>query len=272
MKAAAVQITAGPSKEDNTRKIEEWIAKAAEQKATLIVLPEHWNWCGQAPDKKTQAETMTGPSIRRIQELAKKYQCVIVAGSMAEANGDKPPFNTSVVVHADGRLGKPYRKIHLFDAAVGMGHRESAHTTAGSEIVVEPIIPSPLAGEGQGEGVDIGLAICFDLRFPELFQKMASMGANLMALPSNFTAVTGPPHWEILVRARAIENQCFVIAADQTGTPGNGQPSHGHSMIVDPWGDVLAKLGKEEGIIVADLDFGKLKEIRRKMPVTSSLG
>lgn len=257
MQWAAIQITASSNKEDNYKKISHWVEKAVQTGAKNIVLPEYWNWLGRAEDKIKIAETMDGPSIQFIQKLAKKFSCLIVAGSIAEIRGEsKPPYNTSVIVHPDGKLGQIYRKIHLFDAKVGQGYVESTTTSAGEKIVVENL-----------GGTKLGLAICYDVRFPELFRRMASMRAEIFAIPANFTAVTGPPHWEVLVRARAIENQCFVVASDQTGLTGAGWEAHGHSMIVDPWGEILAEAKREEGIITALLDFEKLKQVRLNMPV-----
>lgn len=255
---AAVQLTSSSQKKENYQKAAHYIQKAAEGQCRLVVLPEHWDWLGKPEEKIKIAEKMDGPTLKLIQGLAKKFQIFIAAGSIAEANGNNPPFNSSVIVHPTGEVGKPYRKIHLFDAQVAKGHQESKHTSPGSEVVVENI-----------GWATVGFSICYDVRFPELFREMASQGADLFLLPSNFTAVTGAPHWETLVRARAIENQCFVIAADQTGLTGAGWEAHGHSMIVDPWGDILAVAGKEEGFITAKLDFGRLREIRAQMPVQS---
>lgn len=254
--AAAVQLTSSSDKKENYQKAAHYIQKAAEAACRLVVLPEHWEWLGPPEQKREAAEPIKGPSIQWVQKLAKQHQCWIAAGSITEVNGKKPPYNAGVVIHPDGTIGKPYRKIHLFDAQVQHGHRESEHVSPGSEIVVENL--------GWGR---LGYSICYDVRFPELYRQLAAKGAELLVIPSNFTAVTGPPHWEVLVRARAIENQCFVIAADQTGMTGAGWEAHGHSMIVDPWGEVLAMAGREEGIITAQLDLNKLTEVRKKMPV-----
>ncbi|OGQ05234.1 MAG: hypothetical protein A2W61_04235 [Deltaproteobacteria bacterium RIFCSPLOWO2_01_44_7] len=258
MIAAAIQITATDNKKENWEKVARFVGEAVSKKANFIVLPEHWNWLGKSSDKKSVAERLEGPSIQFVQELAKKYSCWIVAGSIAETNGDKPPFNTTVFIHPDGKLGKVYRKIHLFDAQVAEGHKESDFTSAGQDVVVEDL-----------GWANVGLSICYDVRFPELYRQLATKGADVFAIPSNFTIFTGAPHWEVLVRARAIENQCFVIAADQTGLTGAGWEAHGHSMIVDPWGEILAQAGKQEGVIVVTLDFRRLSEIRNKMPVHS---
>lgn len=256
MIVAAIQITTTSDKKENYQKVEHYIRQAFEQKAKLVVLPEHWGWLGPDEAKPKMSEPIDGPSIQFVRNLAKTFQCWIVAGSLTEANGKKPPFNAGVVIHPDGSLGKPYRKIHLFDAEVQHGHKESDHVTAGTEVVVENLGWSTL-----------GYSICYDVRFPELYRQLAAQGATLFVVPSNFTAVTGPPHWEILMRARAIENQCFVIAADQTGVTGAGWEAHGHSMIVGPWGEILAMAGREEGIITAQLDLNQLTEVRKKMPV-----
>lgn len=256
--AVAIQMTAVSDKKKNQRKVAQYLQMASELRAKLVVLPECWNWLGTPAGKKAAAEPICGPSIQFLQNLAKLYQFSIVGGSIAEANGDKPPYNTTVMIHEDGSLGRIYRKIHLFDAAVGGGHKESDTTTPGNEVVAEDF--------GWGT---VGLSICYDVRFPELFRQLSSMGANLLAVPANFTAFTGAPHWEVLLRARAVENQCFVIASDQTGLTGAGWEAHGHSMIVDPWGNILAMAGREEGIITAEINLDRVKEIRTQMPVHS---
>lgn len=255
---AAVQLTSTANKKENYQKVAHYVQKAAGAQCRLVVLPEHWEWLGPPKDKIKIAEPIEGPSIQFLQGLAKKFQLFIVSGSIAEKNGKRPPFNTSVLIHPNGELSQPYRKIHLFDTEVAGGHKESQFTCPGSQVVTESI-----------GWATVGFSICYDVRFPELYRQMASLGATLLLIPANFTAVTGPPHWEVLVRSRAIENQCFVIAADQTGMTGAGWEAHGHSMIVDPWGEILTLAGKEEGIITAGLDLNKLTEVRKKMPVHS---
>lgn len=256
MAVAAVQLTSTSNKKENYQKAAHSIQKAAEAQCRLVVLPEHWEWLGPPSEKVKVAEPVEGPSIRFLQDLARKYQLFIVSGSIAEKNGKQQPFNTSVLIHPTGELSRPYRKIHLFDTEVAGGHKESQFTCPGSEVVTENI-----------GWATVGFSICYDVRFPELYRQMAGQGATLLLVPANFTAVTGPPHWEVLVRARAIENQCFVIAADQTGMTGAGWEAHGHSMIVDPWGEILAMAGREEGLITAKLDFSRLTQVREKMPV-----
>ena len=258
---AVVQLEAGISKKGNFEKINTFLERVAKEKPNLIVLPEHWNWCGSPLERKNHSEDLIGSSNQFLQGLAKKYQCTILSGSISEKHPQGlPPFNTSLLIFSDGRFGKPYRKIHLFDAEVGVGHRESETTTAGSEVVVDEIIFGK-------EKIKVGLSVCYDLRFPELYRKLSFAGAEILFVPANFTAVTGPPHWGVLARARAIENQCFVVAVGQTGKPGNYSESHGHSMVIDPWGEVLVEMKKEEGVAVAHLDFDKLHQVRQKMPV-----
>lgn len=256
VKIAAIQITTVSDKETNYKKARHYVQKGMEQGVEFFLLPEHWEWLGKPEDKREAAESAEGPSIRFLQKLAKEYNVIIVAGSITEKNGKKGPYNTCVVVHSDGTLGKKYRKIHLFDTDLPGHTKESDFTSAGSEVVMEDF--------GWGR---LGLTICYDVRFPELYQQLSDKGADLIAVPSNFTAVTGPPHWEVLLRARAIENQCFVIAADQTGMTGTGWEAHGHSMIIDPWGEILAIAGREEGMITADIDFSKMGSVRTRMPV-----
>lgn len=251
-------MCSGSIKEENYKKAACYVAEAARKKAKLTVLPEHWDWLGKTAEKRNAAEKIEGPSIRLIQDLAVRHQCEIIAGSILEANGNQSPYNTSVMVHEDGSLGKSYRKIHLFDTLAVGGHKESESTTPGDKAVVENF-----------KWGSVGLSICYDLRFSELYRKLVSMGATILTIPANFTAPTGMAHWESLIRARAIENQCFVIAAGQTGITGTGWEAHGHSMIVSPWGEVLAIAGKEEGISTAELNLDQVKEIRAQMPVQS---
>lgn len=254
---SAIQMTSVSDKEANRKKVAHFVEKACKQKAKLIVLPEHWNWLGKSLEKKGSVEQADGESFQFLKKLAKQHQCAIIAGSINEKNGDKLPYNSSCLIRPDGNLGKIYRKIHLFDSNLPGHLKESDFTSAGHELVVEDC-----------GWCKIGFSICYDIRFPELYRKLADRGAQILAIPSNFTSETGLSHWEVLVRARAIENQCFVIAADQTGVTGAGWEAHGHSMIVDPWGKILAMAQKEETALLAELKLDLLLEVRKKIPIS----
>ncbi len=231
---------------------------AAADGASLIVLPEKWTAMGSEDQLRAAAETLEGSAIQWARSLARELSVDLVAGSILErVAGQEKLANTSVHVDPDGEVRAVYRKIHMFDVEVG-GHsyRESELEEPGQEIVLSE----------TGDGVGLGMSVCYDLRFPELYRILAVQGARVIALPAAFTLATTRDHWETLVRARAIENQAFLIAANQVGAHPAGQRSGGRSMIVDPWGIVLAQAADGEGHIVADLDLDRQREIRASLP------
>jgi deaminated glutathione amidase len=258
MRTAAVQLNSTDDKERNTATADRLTREAAADGADLIVLPEKFNVLGEHDDYVAGAEPLDGPTISWARETARELGVDLVAGSIVERReGHEKLGNTSVHVGPDGEVKGVYRKIHMFDVVVGgMEYRESASEEPGDEIVL-----SEAAG-----GIPLGLTVCYDLRFPELFRILAIRGARVITLPAAFTKVTGRAHWEILVRARAIENQAFVVAADQIGTHPPDKESFGGSMIVDPWGEVLARAPDEECFIAANLDFARQDEVRDKLP------
>jgi predicted amidohydrolase len=258
MRTAAVQLNSTDDKERNTATADRLTREAAADGADLIVLPEKFNVLGEHDDYVAGAEPLDGPTISWARDTARELGVDLVAGSIVERReGHEKLGNTSVHVGPDGEVKGVYRKIHMFDVVVGgMEYRESASEEPGDEIVL-----SEAAG-----GIPLGLTVCYDLRFPELFRILAIRGARVITLPAAFTKVTGRAHWEILVRARAIENQAFVVAADQIGTHPPDKESFGGSMIVDPWGEVLARAPDEECFIAANLDFARQDEVRDKLP------
>jgi predicted amidohydrolase len=258
MRAAAVQLNSTADRERNLAAADRLTRAAAADGAELVVLPEKFNLLGEDEEMVAGAEPLDGPTIEWARATARELGLDLVAGSIGERReGHEKLANTSVHVGPDGELRGVYRKIHMFDVVVGgIEYRESATEDPGTEVVV-----SEAAG-----GVELGLTVCYDLRFPELFRILAIRGARVIALPAAFTKVTGAAHWEILVRARAIENQCFVVAADQVGPAGEGKESFGGSTIVDPWGEVLAVAPDEECFVAADLDLGRLEEVRSQLP------
>jgi len=235
---------------------------AAADGARLIVLPEKWTAMGSSEQLLAAAQTLDGPALQWARQLARELGVELVVGSILElVPGQEKPANTSVHVDAHGEIRALYRKLHMFDVEVdGHVYRESELEQAGEEIVLSH----------TDEGVGLGLSICYDLRFPELYRILAVRGAQLIALPAAFTLATTRDHWEPLVRARAIENQAFVVAANQVGAHPAGQRSGGRSLIVDPWGVVLAQAADGEGHILADLDLERQREIRASLPALAN--
>jgi deaminated glutathione amidase len=258
MRAAAVQLNSTDDTVRNLAAADRLTRAAAADGAELIVLPEKWNVLGSDEQILAGAEPLDGPAISWARATARELGVDLVAGSIAERRDDREKLsNTSVHVGPDGELKAVYRKIHMFDVVVGgVEYRESATEDPGDEVVVSE----------TSDGVPLGLTVCYDLRFPELYRILAVRGARVVALPAAFTKVTGAAHWEILVRARAIENQSFVVAADQVGRSGDGKESFGGSMIVDPWGEVLARAPDEECFVAADLDLARQDQVRAELP------
>jgi len=260
MRAAAIQLNSTTDKQANLEQSERLVRNAAADGADLIVLPERMNVRGDDDEYARQAEPLDGPTAKWASALAAELEVDLVAGSITERReGHDKLSNTSLHFSPDGELRAAYRKIHLFDVTVGdIGYRESQSGEPGDEIVTSD----------TADGTKLGLTVCYDLRFPELYRILALQGARIATIPANFTKPTGEAHWEVLIRARAIENQVFVIAAAQTGAcPEEQGPTYGNSMIVDPWGTILARAdGDTPGHITADLDFARQDEIREKLP------
>ncbi len=257
MRVALVQLTSTADRARNLEAAEKGIVAAARDGARLIVLPEMFNVLGDADALRAGAEPLDGPSLTWASEQARQRGVWLVAGSILERlDGETRLFNTCRVFDPQGQPRATYRKIHLFDCDVpGARFHESDTVKPGREIVAF-----------EADGVKMGLSICFDLRFPELFRSLAVEGARVIALPSAFTERTGRDHWETLVRARAIENQVFVLAANQVGASTPSLRWFGRSAIVDPWGVVMAQAPDREGPIVADLDFSEQDRIRALLP------
>jgi predicted amidohydrolase len=259
MRAAAVQLQSTTETEQNLASAERHTRAAVADGAELVVLPERLDIRGAAADYSAGAEHLHGRPITWARELARELGIDLVAGSVAERrDGHERVSNTSVHVGPDGEIRAVYRKIHMFDIEVdGVVYRESEHSEPADEVVLSE----------TANGVGLGLTICYDLRFPELYRILALRGARVITVPANFTRVTGEAHWEVLLRARAIEDQVFVIAPGQGNLPGTERDSYGNSMIIDPWGEVLARSPMEgEGYIAADLDLARQNELREKLP------
>lgn len=260
LKIALIQIKAGPDKEENLRKIRTFAFKAKEERVELLVLPEVCTYRALPKDELKGAEPLYGETIAFFKELAGGLGIAILLGSFLERPDDSDPraYNTSVFFAEDGEILGIYRKIHLFDVRLPDGREsfESKTRRPGREPVVV-----------TWKGVGFGLSVCYDLRFPELYRILTLKGAQVILVPSCFTMLTGKDHWEVLLRARAIENQVFVLAPNQIGAFGGMVPSYGRSLAVDPWGNVLVKAPDKEALVTLGLDFDDLFGIRSRMPV-----
>jgi predicted amidohydrolase len=241
---------------------------AATDGATLIVLPEKWTALGRDEDLRAAAQPLDGPAVEWARAIARELQIDLVAGSFVERLPDREKLaNTSVHVNPRGEVAAVYRKVHMFDVEIeGRSYRESDLEDPGDEVVMSEIAPRG----NHAAGVQLGMTICYDLRFPEVYRILAVRGVRVMAVPAAFTLPTTRDHWEVLLRARAIENQAFVVAANQIGPHPGGSHSGGRSMIVDPWGVVLAQAEDREGHIVADLDLERQLEIRAQLPALAN--
>ncbi|HEX8053420.1 MAG TPA: carbon-nitrogen hydrolase family protein [Thermoleophilaceae bacterium] len=259
MRAAAIQLNSDDDRPRNLRVADQLTRAAAADGADLIVLPEKFDLIGTDAAMERGADTLDGPAIDWARSTARELGVDLVAGSIAERRPDRDKLsNTSVHIGPDGEIAASYRKIHMFDVVVGgVEYRESATEEPGDELAVSHL----------ADGTELGLSVCYDVRFPELFRILALRGARVIALPAAFTKVTGRAHWEVLVRARAIENQAFVVAADQCGVhPPGDKESFGGSLIVDPWGEVLARAGDVPCFVAADLDLARQDEVREQLP------
>jgi predicted amidohydrolase len=258
LRVACVQLNATQSKAENIERAERLVARAASAGADLVLMPEKWNGIGPADVVRSIAESLDdGETVEAMSGWARAHGITLVGGSIVEQRESREKLsNTCVVFDPEGEVAAVYRKIHMFDVEVG-GHvyRESE--------TEEP-------GEGPAttevESWTLGLTICYDLRFPELYRILALAGCEAVTVPAAFTLYTGKDHWEVLLRARAVENQCYVVAANQWGSYEDGKAAYGRSMIVDPWGVVLAQAPDEDGVIAAELDRARLEDVRRRLP------
>ncbi|MSO37622.1 MAG: carbon-nitrogen hydrolase family protein [Acidimicrobiia bacterium] len=261
MRVSAVQMTSTLDIDRNLRTAQRLMDEAALDGAKLIALPELFNRWGSAQDLRDGAEPLDGPTVTWARDRAAHLGVWLVAGSIIELVEESDRhFDTACLISPTGEITAVYRKMHLFQVDVeGTKHDEPSLLLSGDEIVVAEV----------GE-LTIGMSICFDLRFPELFRIQALRGATVAVVPSAFTAVTGRDHWETLLRARAIENQMFVIAPNQIGSSSPELSWHGHSSIIDAWGTVLAQAPDEECVITADLNLDTQRETRERLPTLSN--
>ncbi len=256
MRVAVVQLNSTADKDRNLEAAGRLVRAAAADGAELVALPEKWNLLAAGPELLAGAEALDGPTLTAARTWARELGIHLLAGSVSEQGPDGKAFNTSVLIGPDGDDLAAYRKIHMFDVDVdGIAYRESDHEEPGGEIVVAPLPQASL-----------GLSVCYDLRFPELYRILAVRGARIVAVPSAFTLATGRDHWEVLLRARAIEDQVFVLAPNQVGEAPPHFRSYGRSTIVDPWGVVLATAPDEECFVAADLDLAAQERVRESLP------
>lgn len=259
IKTAIIQMNSGENKAKNLDVAIKYLNKAVRNGARFILLPETFNFRGECSNPAMVAETIPGLSLEPIQEIAAREKVVVLVGSIYEkAPHRKKAYNSSILIDEKGRIKAIYRKIHLFDVSLKEKKiLESKIFLRGKKPVISSVF-----------GVRVGLSICYDLRFPELYRNYASSGVKILCVPASFTFTTGKAHWEVLLRTRAIENQCFVIAPNQCGIGQGGVRTYGNSMIIDPWGRIVARASSDrQEIIYAELNMEKLEKIRKNLPV-----
>jgi predicted amidohydrolase len=259
--AAVVQMTSTADVERNLATAERLTDEAAARGAGFVALPENFAFLRSTGDPAPEEQAVDGPWVRRMAECARRHRITLLLGSLPERSPQAGRIhNTSVLLGPDGEVLAVYRKIHLFDIDLpGLEHlKESREVAPGRDVVVAQAPFGPL-----------GLTICYDVRFPELYRALTRRGARVLAVPAAFTDRTGKDHWEVLLRARAIENLAYVVAPAQVGVHGKGRASHGHALIVDPWGAVIAQVPDGEGIALAELDFDRQDRLRRELPALS---
>lgn len=261
LRVAALQLSSQADLAENLAKVEALVTEAAQRGAELALLPENFAYFGPEGGKREFAERLGDPEApvqRALKQLAARLRIGILAGGFAERSGDaERPFNTSLLLTRDGEVAAVYRKIHLFDVDLrAQGSAcESLTTTPGGDVVVAPF-----------GGFNLGLSICYDLRFPELYRKLVERGADVLTVPAAFTQYTGKDHWHVLLRARAIEAQSYVIAPAQWGKHPENRLTFGHALIVDPWGTVIAEASDRVGVVIADVERNFLDEVRSRIP------
>jgi len=285
LRVGLVQLDADDDIDANRRRAVGLACRALDDGARLVALPETFLYRGRTAGYRAAAARIPGPHTEPFAALARERSAWLLLGSVAEASPDPDrPYITSVLVGPDGSIAETYRKIHLFDVAIDAGPatRESARATPGDRAVVAdvPLAAVPLADvrralapgrqESRTVSMRLGLSVCYDLRFPELYRVLALAGAEVLCVPADFTERTGRDHWEPLLRARAIENGAYVIAPAQCGVPPAGNEAYGHSMVVDPWGIIVARASDGPGVVMADLDPARVAAARRQIPALAN--
>jgi predicted amidohydrolase len=262
VKISLIQLCSTRNLERNLERCSQLASRATNDGAEWILFPENAPFLGKDVDKLAVAERIDGPIVDHFRQIACKGDCWVTLGSFPEISpDDSRTYNTQVLIDPDGQTAAVYRKIHLFDVDVegGRSYRESDSVRHGEQLVCAPV--SAQAGEHQ-----VGLTVCYDLRFPELYRELVHRGATVLTVPSAFTLQTGRDHWHPLLQARAIENQAYVLAPNQWGTHFGRRSSYGHSVVYDPWGRMLACAPDKECVVTVELDFEHLQDVRQRMP------
>lgn len=257
--AAAIQVNSQPDLKANLDQAESLIQQAAEEEAVLVGLPEHFAFFGDIERRFEMTEQIAHEVPAFLKKMARTFGIYLLGGSYPVTAGNGKVFNRSLLLNPEGDVVSSYDKIHLFDVNIpdGFTYRESRSVAPGRQVA--HVFSSEYIGH-------IGLSICYDLRFPELYRKLAEKGAEILSVPSAFTKLTGEAHWHVLLKARAIENTSFIFAPAQTGLHGEKRRTFGHALIIDPWGEVLADAGDKPGLALAHIDPAKLREVRQRMP------
>ena len=259
--AAAIQMTSKPDLDKNLVEAEELIELAVRQGAELVSLPENFAFLGQEEDKIALASEIAQKSTKFLKKMAQRFQIYLLGGGypVPVTEDNSKVYNTAILIDPNGKELASYQKVHLFDVDVPDGNTycESRTVMAGNSL------PEIYYSEQLG---NLGLSICYDVRFPEFYRHLSQKGADVLFIPAAFTAYTGKDHWQILLQARAIENTCYAIAPAQTGNHYERRYTHGHAMIIDPWGTIIADAGESPGVAVAEINPHRLLQVRQQMP------
>jgi predicted amidohydrolase len=257
--AAAVQMNSQPNLAQNLTQAEDLIDLAVKRGAELICLPENFSFLGEEADKLAQAAQIAQQSEKFLKTMAQRYQITLLGGGFPVPTESGQVYNTALLIGPAGEELVRYEKVHLFDVNLPDGNTYKESQTVLAGLNLPPIYPSKDFG-------NLGLSVCYDVRFPELYRHLSQMGAEVLTVPAAFTAYTGKDHWQVLLQARAIENTCYMIAPAQTGKHYGIRQSHGHAMIIDPWGIILADAGDKPGVAIAAIEPARLEQVRRQMP------
>jgi predicted amidohydrolase len=256
---AAVQMTSKPDLEENLATASDLVELAVRRGATLVTLPENFSFLGEETEKVKQAREIAHKSEKFLKTMAQRHQITIGGGGFPIPVGDGKVSNTALMIDNNGEELARYQKVHLFDVNLPDGNTYQESQTVKAGVSLPPIAISPALGK-------IGLSVCYDVRFPELYRQLSKQGAEILLVPAAFTAYTGKDHWQVLLKARAIENTAYVIAPAQTGNHYARRTSHGHAMIIDPWGLVLSDAGEDPGVAIAEINPSRLDQVRSQMP------
>jgi deaminated glutathione amidase len=259
VRMAVIQLNSRTNPSENLVAVEQLLDRAADMGAQFVGLPELWTYLGPYTGYEAAAQTIPGPAIELLQAKARKHNMIVHGGSIVERHPTLPGkfYNTSVLINRSGEIVAQYRKIHLFDVQLAHGeqHLESERIVPGDRVVTAEV-----------DGITFGLTVCYDLRFPELYRSLVLRGAQVLLVPAGFTLHTGRDHWEVLLRARAIENLCYVVAPGQVGTYPPNKHCFGRSMIVDPWGLVIAQAQDMPTVILSEVDLAQIEQARAQIP------